>query len=102
MERLGFERDQEISGLASFQGLPHRLQVLGTANTVQFIDDSISTAPLATVAALEALAGRPVVLLVGGFERGIDWSPYARAMASHPPVAVIALGAAVLYTGFLR
>lgn len=91
MRRLGFDRSQALTDLASFRGLPHRLQDLGTAGGLHFIDDSISTAPVATMAALEALAGRKVVLLAGGFDRGIDWSPYAQAIRAHPPAAVIAL-----------
>ena len=91
MRRLGCDRRQALAALPSFKGLPHRLQNLGTADGLKFIDDSISTAPVATVAALEALAGEKVVLLAGGFDRGIDWSPYARAMRAHPPAAVIAL-----------
>ena len=80
-----------IAGLETFQGLPHRLQSLGTFDGVEFINDSISTAPVATIAALEALQGRPLVLLAGGFERGIEWSPWAEAMRAHPPAALIAM-----------
>jgi UDP-N-acetylmuramoylalanine--D-glutamate ligase len=51
--------------LAEFGGLPHRLQHVRTVDGVQFINDSKSTAPSATIVALESLA-RPVVLILGG------------------------------------
>lgn len=91
IDHLGMDRQSALAGLSSFEGLPHRLQRLGEVDGVEFINDSISTAPVATVAALEALAGRPVVLLAGGYDRGIDWAPHARAMRGHAPLAVVAL-----------
>lgn len=91
LDKLGIDRGQPMEALPSFEGLPHRLRSLGTAGGVEYIDDSISTAPVATVAALEALQGRKVVLLAGGLDRGIDWTPSAHAIRAHPPVALVAL-----------
>lgn len=91
IEKLGLDAARSLVALGTFRGLPHRLQDLGTAADVRYIDDSISTAPVATVAALEALAGRRVVLLVGGLDRGIDWTPFADAMRAHRPAGVVAL-----------
>lgn len=89
--KLGLDAGRAIAALGRFRGLPHRLQDLGTTGDVRFIDDSISTAPVATVAALEALEGRRIILLVGGLDRGIDWAPFAEAIRAHPPAAVVAL-----------
>lgn len=91
MDRIGLDRTRVPEGLATFEGLPHRLQRLGEVDGVEYINDSISTAPVATVAALEALADRAVVLLVGGLDRGIDWAPHAQAMQANPPLGVVAL-----------
>lgn len=88
---LGLDQRAAVSAVSTFSGLPHRLQLIGTSHGVDYIDDSISSAPVATLAALEALQDRTVVLLAGGFERGIDWAPYAREVGQYPPVAVIAL-----------
>jgi UDP-N-acetylmuramoylalanine--D-glutamate ligase len=57
---------------------------------VEFVDDSLSTNALPTQAALEAYDGRPVALLVGGQDRGIDYAPLARAVArrTHPTLVV--------------
>lgn len=89
--KLGLEDAAVLSGLGGFKGLPHRLERVGFVGGVEFVDDSISTAPLATVAALESFASRKVILLAGGFERGIDWVPYVEKIAEHAPSAVIAL-----------
>jgi len=89
--RLGLDAEKAVEPLDSFEGLPHRLQRLDWAGGVEFIDDSISTAPVALVAALEALRDRTVILLAGGLDRGIDWGPYAREIRQHPPAALITM-----------
>ncbi len=66
--------------LARFRPLPHRLQPLGERDGWHWVNDSISTTPLATLAALESLHGRAVTVLVGGHDRGLDWTPFVEAM----------------------
>jgi UDP-N-acetylmuramoylalanine--D-glutamate ligase len=63
-----------------YRGLPSRLAPAGTVAGVTFVDDSLSTNVLPTVAALEAFAGRRVALIVGGQDRGIDYAPLAEAL----------------------
>lgn len=59
-----------VPSLASFAGLPHRLQVVARGRRT-WVDDSISTIPEATIEALDAYAGTgEVTLLVGGYDRG--------------------------------
>ena len=63
-----------------YQPLPSRLQVIGDVQGVTFVDDSLSTNVLPTVAALDAFGGRRVALIVGGQDRGIDYAPLAFAL----------------------
>jgi UDP-N-acetylmuramoylalanine--D-glutamate ligase len=64
-----------------FDGLPSRCRSLGRVGPVEFIDDSLSTNVLPARAALESYADRPVALLVGGYDRGLDYAPLGRAIA---------------------
>ena len=59
-----------------YQPLPSRLQVRHVGG-VTFVDDSLSTNVLPTVAALDAFPGRRIALIVGGQDRGIDYAPLA-------------------------
>ena len=68
-------------GLAGFASLPHRLQACGEWDEVTWVDDSISTTPESTLAALEAFAGRDLVLLAGGQDRGQDYTELGAALA---------------------
>ena len=63
--------------------LPHRLQTVHTdARGVEWIDDSISTTPESTIAALEAFGERPVVLIAGGSERDQDYGELGETLAA--------------------
>ncbi len=65
----------------SFVPLAHRLQPVGSVSGRLVIDDSLSTAPQAAVAALAAFDDRPVGIIVGGHDRGLDYEPLAAALA---------------------
>jgi len=79
--------------LSSFRPLPHRLQTLGTRDGYTWINDSIATTPAATLEALHSLRGRKVCVLLGGFDRGVDWRGFAAEMEREPPHVAICLGA---------
>ncbi|MDE3012264.1 MAG: UDP-N-acetylmuramoyl-L-alanine--D-glutamate ligase [Pseudomonadota bacterium] len=66
--------------LRDFGGLPFRLQDEGRHGGIRWINDSISTAPEAACAGLEALQGSVSVLIAGGQDRGYDYAPLAAAM----------------------
>ncbi len=77
-----------------FRALPHRLAPLGVRDGLLWVDDSIATTPHATLAALAHFADRPVTLLVGGHDRGLDWSGFAAAIVPAPPHRILCFGAA--------
>jgi UDP-N-acetylmuramoylalanine--D-glutamate ligase len=79
--------------IASFQPLPHRLQALGARDGIDFINDSIATTPYATIEALRSVAGRAVTVLVGGFDRGLDWNPFVEYVTKYPPHGIVTMGA---------
>jgi UDP-N-acetylmuramoylalanine--D-glutamate ligase len=66
-------------GLKSFQPLPHRLEPVGIAFGLRWVNDSKATNVAATAGALESLEG-PLVLLLGGKDKGEDLAPLRTAM----------------------
>ena len=67
---------------AGYQALPGRSVQIAEVDGVAFIDDSLATNVLPTLAALEGLKGRRVALLIGGYDRGVDYAPLAEAIAA--------------------
>ena len=74
---------------AGFQPLTSRLQAIGTVAGVTFVDDSLSTNVLPTLAALDAFPGRRVALIAGGQDRGIDYAPLAAGLADRPTPTLV-------------
>ena len=62
--------DESIKqGLASFHGLPHRLEYLRELNDVKYYDDNFSTNPASTRVAIEAFPEDKLILIVGGRDK---------------------------------
>lgn len=93
IEALGHDAASLASHARDFRPLPHRLQWLGERDGLAWVNDSISTTPHATLAALDCFAGREVAVLVGGHDRGVDWTEFADAMRSRAPAAIVTMGA---------
>lgn len=93
LEALGLDAASLAGHAETFRPLPNRLQTLGTRDGFTYINDSISTTPHATLAALDCFGGQRVAVLVGGHDRGVDWSDFASAMHREAPPAVVTLGA---------
>jgi len=70
--RLKLTHDQIMHGLNTFHGLPNRIELVGNYHGLTFYNDSISTIPEATVAAVKALR-RVETLILGGYDRGIEY-----------------------------
>ena len=80
------------SAAAGFAGLASRLQVIGKVGGVTFVDDSLSTNVLPTLAAMDSFPGRRVALIAGGHDRGIDYQPLAAGLAARDaPTLVLAV-----------
>ena len=79
----GVDIRELIPHLYTFKPLEHRLEPVGTFDGVTFVNDSISTIPQAAISACQAL-GRVDFLLLGGFDRGIDYQPLADYLKANP------------------
>ena len=79
----GVDIRELVPYLYTFKPLEHRLEPVGTFGGVTFVNDSISTIPQAAISACEAL-GRVDFLLLGGFDRGIDYQPLVDYLKEHP------------------
>lgn len=76
------------TAVAGFPGVPDRLETVAVIDGVRFVNDSQGTQPDAVMAALRAF-DRPIVLIAGGRDKGIDLHPLAEVVAERAAAAVL-------------
>jgi UDP-N-acetylmuramoylalanine--D-glutamate ligase len=81
------------AGLRSFRGVADRLEYLATLRGVRFYNDTTSTTPASTIAALNALGG-PVVLIAGGAAKGLDFAALAPVVRERAQAVALLEGTA--------
>jgi UDP-N-acetylmuramoylalanine--D-glutamate ligase len=86
----GGSLDGIVKGVSAFMPLPHRLEEHLIGGKL-FIDDSISTTPEATKAALAAYQGQRIALIAGGHERNQDYQELATLLAPRGVTLLVCL-----------
>ncbi len=77
----GCDPAKVLVGLSQFRGLPHRLETVAVIRGRTFVNDSQSTTPESTIAALKALGDRKCWLLAGGADKGAAVDLLAQTIA---------------------
>lgn len=76
------------SALNDFKGLSHRLEYVATINDIRFVDDSKATNVDAVARALEAF-NKPVILIMGGRDKGGDFQTLKKLVHQHTKKLII-------------
>jgi UDP-N-acetylmuramoylalanine--D-glutamate ligase len=69
---MGLTKKNIQAGVDAFKGMPERQEVIGVKRGITFIDDTTSTMPDATIAALRTISA-PIVLIIGGTDKQLDF-----------------------------
>jgi UDP-N-acetylmuramoylalanine--D-glutamate ligase len=86
---MGASPDSVRAGLATFEPIEHRLDPVATVGGVEYVNDSKATNPDAVMKALTAFGSTPLIILLGGRNKGNDFTPLAEACASRCRLAVL-------------
>lgn len=89
-EALGLTRQSLIAGFKDFAPPRHRCELVRTLDGVEWLNDSKATNLHALECALRSQT-RPVVLIAGGKEKGLDYEPLIPTLKEHA-VAVVTFG----------
>ena len=84
----GLDQQAMVATLAEFRGLPHRMQPVAERDGVHWFNDSKGTNVGATLAAINSVDGK-VVLIAGGDAKGADLTPLRDAMQRQGRAAVL-------------
>ena len=78
--------------LDGFDGLPSRCHTVGERDGRTYVDDALASNPFASAASIETFADRPLTVIVGGADRGVDPGPLVDALsARRSPATVVVL-----------
>lgn len=83
------ESDRLARAVATVPALQHRLTPIDDPSGITFVDDSLSTIPQSAIHAIEAYADRPLTVIVGGEDRGVDYRPLRDFLAESSVVATL-------------
>jgi UDP-N-acetylmuramoylalanine--D-glutamate ligase len=84
----GASGEMMAAGLRGFHGAPHRLEFVRSLRGVDYYNDSIATAPQRAEAAVRSF-NQPLVLLLGGRDKDLDWSSLVTLAAQRASRAVL-------------
>jgi UDP-N-acetylmuramoylalanine--D-glutamate ligase len=76
-------------GLRTFSPIEHRLEPVAMVGGVEWFNDSKATNPDAVLKALTAFGDQPLILLLGGRNKGNDFGPLARRVDERARAAVL-------------
>ena len=87
---LGASVDECREVIKTFKNLPHRLQFVRELNGVKFYNDSYSTTPGTSMAAVDSF-DEPTVLIAGGYDKGADYGEWAVKILTKPSLHTVVL-----------
>lgn len=88
----GADLESIEKAVKNFKGLEHRLEFVKDVNGVKYYNDSFSTTPDTTIAAIKSFPENPIILLVGGSEKNANFSELAKEIRENSVKTVISIG----------
>jgi UDP-N-acetylmuramoyl-L-alanine---L-glutamate ligase len=85
--------DRVLERARQFTPLRGRLTLVGkeiiNGHELRYVDDGLATSALPAIAALEVFTGEQIAMIVGGFDRGVDYAPLALALSAREARTVV-------------
>lgn len=87
-DTVGVSLEVIHNAVIEFEGVEHRLEPVGEIGGVQYINDSIATAPERAIAALESFS-EPIILLAGGRDKQMVWEKWAHRVVDRVKIVIL-------------
>jgi len=80
-----------LEALKNFSGIPYRLELIGEFRGIKFYNDTCATTPEATLAAVESFPEQPIILLLGGKDKKLNYENFGEAIGKNKEIKKIIL-----------
>jgi len=80
-----------LKALKNFPGVPYRLEFIGEFKGIKFYNDTCATTPEATLAALESFPKQPIILILGGKDKKLNYENFGIALGQNKKIKKIIL-----------
>ncbi len=80
-----------LKTLKNFPGIPYRLEFIGQFRGIKFYNDSCATTPEATLAALGSFPEQPIILILGGKDKKLNYENFGIAIGKNKEIKKIIL-----------
>jgi UDP-N-acetylmuramoylalanine--D-glutamate ligase len=80
-----------LKTLKNFPGIPYRLEFIGQFRGIKFYNDSCATTPEATLAALGSFPKQPIILILGGKDKKLNYENFGIAIGKNKEIKKIIL-----------
>ena len=91
-KEFGVTNDIIVDTISSFRGVEHRLEYVGRFKNIKFYNDSIATAQEAVINAVKSINDVDTII-IGGMDRGLDYTPLAEFLSTSSVQNIILLPA---------
>ena len=98
----GIDKHSVAEVLRNFAGVEHRIEYVTAKNEVEFYNDSKATNPASTKVAINTFAGKGIVLILGGREKGVGLEALAKQVKEQVRAVVLIGEAAPKFEEALR
>ena len=75
--------DKAVDTIKEFSGVHHRLELVRVIDGVEWYNDSASTSPTRGISALNAFDNKEIVLIAGGADKNLDYTPIGRPIVEN-------------------
>jgi len=80
-----------LGAIKSFPGIPYRLELITKFKGIKFYNDTCATTPEATLAALKSFPRQPIILILGGKDKKLDYGKLGEFIGKNKKIKKIIL-----------
>lgn len=83
------DTEKAIETIKEFTSVEHRLEFVRETNGIKWYNDSASSSPTRTISGINAFAGEEIILIAGGYDKNLDYTPLAKPVVDNVKALIL-------------